>query len=246
MGMSKILAIDDDPAVTGDLQAKLGGSYQVVVANQPAQALEVARRERADLILCDVGMPDVDGYELCRQIKADRQIGDTPVVLMSDRRTGADDEKRGLDAGSVDYIDKSLDGAVLVTRLRVHLELRDAQMALKNQNALLEASVATRTAELEANRLALREAMHNLRTTRVAPGVYWVQVPEAGLYILCGTPADVVKNLMQRGYIAEERKGSVTCETGSAPMYATSQSDRSSASSPEPTSRASFELGSMS
>ncbi|OFZ99740.1 MAG: hypothetical protein A3H35_14690 [Betaproteobacteria bacterium RIFCSPLOWO2_02_FULL_62_17] len=56
--------------------------------------------------------------------------------------------------------------------------------------------------------------MHNLRTTCVAAGVYWVQVPEAGLYILCGCPGDVVKHLMLRGHIVEEHKGGVGCETG--------------------------------
>ena len=210
----KILAIDDDPAVTDYLQAKLSGAYVLVVTNQPGEALAVARRERPDLILCDVSMSGIDGYEVCRRIKADAELADTPVILLTASRLDASDEKRGLDAGSVDYLNKTLDGTVLQARLRLHLELRVAQKALITQNALLEASVAARTAELETSRLALREAMHNLRTTRVAPGVYWIQVPEAGLYILCGTPADVVKNLMLRGYIAEERKGSVTCETG--------------------------------
>ncbi|MSQ71867.1 MAG: response regulator [Betaproteobacteria bacterium] len=211
---SKILAIDDDAAVTDYLQANLGGTFDLVVTNDPGEALEMARRERPDLVLCDVSMPEIDGYELCRRIKADADLGDTPVILLTASRTEAGDEKRGLEAGSVDYLNKTLDRAVLQARLRLHLALRDAQGGMRDQNALLEASVAARTAELEASRLALREAMHNLRTTRVAPGVYWIQVPEAGLYILCGTPGDVVKNLMLRGYIAEERKGSVLCETG--------------------------------
>lgn len=211
---SKILAIDDDSAVTKYLQAKLGGHYDVVICNDPGQALELTRRERPDLVLCDVSMPGIDGYEVCRRIKADPEFGDTPVILLTASHTEAGDEKRGLEAGSVDYLNKTLDRAVLQGRLRLHFELREAQRAMKDQNAQLEASVAARTAELETSRLALREAMHNLRTTRVAPGVYWIQVPEAGLYILCGTPADVVKNLMLRGYIAEERKGSVMCETG--------------------------------
>ena len=211
---SKILAIDDDRAVTEYLLANLGGIYEVVVSNEPEQALELARRERPDLVLCDVSMPGLDGYEVCRRIKADPELSDTPVILLTASRTEASDEKRGLEAGSVDYLNKTLDRAVLQTRLRLHLELRAVQRAMKSQNAQLEANVAARTAELESSRLALREAMHNLRTTRVAPGVFWIQVPEAGLYILCGTPADVVKNLMLRGYIAEERKGGVSCETG--------------------------------
>ncbi len=210
----KILAIDDDAAVTAFLQSTLAARYAVVVTNRPLEALELARRERPDLILCDVGMPALDGYELCRRFKADPVLGDTPLIFLTGNELSAADEKRGLEAGSVDYLDKALDPAVFQARLRLHLELRDAQRALKSQNARLEARVATRTAELEASRLALREAMHNLRTTRVAPGVFWIQVPEAGLYILCGAPADVVKNLMLRGYIAEESRSGVLCETG--------------------------------
>ena len=210
----KILAIDDDAAVTAYLQAKLGAVYDVVATSDPLAALALARSERPDLILCDVVMPEMDGYELCRRIRADPLLAGTPVIFLTAAQIGPDDEKRWLEAGSVDYLDKALDPAVLRARLRLHLELRDAQQTMQEQNALLEARVATRTAELEASRLALREAMHNLRTTRVAPGVYWIQVPEAGLYILCGAPADVVKNLMLRGYIAEESRSGVLCETG--------------------------------
>ena len=211
---SKILAIDDDPAAADYFHAKLGSAYEVVVSHDSAKALELVRRERPDLVMCDVTMPEPDGYTVCRRIKEDPEFGDTPVILLTASRVEAAEEKRGFEAGSVDYLNKTLDRAVIQARLRLHLELRDAQKAMKNQYALLEASVAARTAELETSRRALREAMHNLRTTRVSPGVYWIQVPEAGLYILCGTPADVVKNLMLRGYIAEERQGSVTCETG--------------------------------
>ena len=210
----KILAIDDDAAVTAYLQAKLGAVYDVVATSDPLAALALARSERPDLILCEVVMPEMDGYELCRRIRADPLLAGTPVIFLTAAQIGPDDEKRWLEAGSVDYLDKALDPAVLRARLRLHLELRDAQQTMQEQNALLEARVATRTAELEASRLALREAMHNLRTTRVAPGVFWIQVPEAGLYILCGAPADVVKNLMLRGYIAEEGRGGVMCETG--------------------------------
>lgn len=211
---SKILAIDDDPALTELLQVKLGAVHDVVVCNDAREALALARREQPDLVLCDVVMPGVSGYEVCALLNADSTLAGTPVILMSANRTEAADQQRGLEAGAVDYLDKPLDFAVLLARVRLHLELRDVQKVMKNQNAQLEASVAARTAELETSRLALREAMHNLRTTRVAPGVYWIQVPEAGLYILCGAPADVVKNLMLRGYIAEERIGGAMVETG--------------------------------
>ncbi len=209
----KILAIDDDPAITDYLRARLGEQYVLLVTNQPANAIDIARAERPDLILCDVDMPELDGYAICRQIRAEQSTRDVPVIFLT-TKTEARDEARGFEAGAVDYIHKHLDRAVIEARVRTHLALRQAQHELRNQNAVLEVRVAERTGELEASREALREAMHNLRTTRVTSGVYWVQVPEAGIFILCGSPADVVKHLMLRGFISEDNKDGVACETG--------------------------------
>ncbi|MSQ70435.1 MAG: response regulator [Betaproteobacteria bacterium] len=209
----KILAIDDDPAITDYLRAMLGEHYALVATNEPAGAIDIARAERPDLILCDVDMQNLDGYAICRQIRAEESTRDVPIIFLT-TKTEARDEARGLDAGAVDYIHKHLDRAVIEARVRTHLALHDAQYALRNQNAILETRVAERTRELEASREALREAMHNLRTTRVTSGVYWVQVPEAGIFILCGSPADVVKHLMLRGLISDDTKEGVACETG--------------------------------
>ena len=186
-----ILAVDDDPVVTQYLEAKLGSNYRVVTTNLPADAIALARSERPDLILVDVDMSGLDGFELSRQIRADGQT-EAPVVFLTGRSDGAD-EVRGFEAGGVDYIHKQLDRDVLEARVRQQLQLHKMQQALRER---------------------LREAMHNLRTTRVTTGVFWVQIPEAGLYILCGSPEDVVKHLMLRGYIAEESRPGAPCETG--------------------------------
>src|SRR5262249_13241589 len=97
------------------------------------------------------------------------------------------------EAGGVDYIHKSLEREVLEARVRRQLGLHRVQKVLRER---------------------LREAMHNLRTTRVSAGVFWVQGPGAGLYILCGSPADVVKHLMLKGYIAQEARPGAPSETG--------------------------------
>lgn len=186
-----ILAVDDDPAVTQYLEAKLGNSYRLVTTNLPAKALELAHAEQPDLILVDVDMPDIDGFELCRRLKADGNA-DTPILFLTGRTDGSD-EVRGFEAGGVDYIYKHLEREVLEARVRQQISLQRVQKGLRER---------------------LREAMHNLRTTKVTTGVYWVQVPEAGLYILCGSPEDVVKHLMLRGYIAEETRPGAPSETG--------------------------------
>jgi hemerythrin len=210
---SRILAVDADPTVTGELQARLGQRYTMVVANTVADALRLAGETPPDLILCGVGAQGDYAYQWCRDLKADALARDVPVVLLASS-SRPHDEARALQAGAVDVVDPQADAALLAARMDTHIALRQTRDALDAQNTLLESLVAARTAELEANREELRKAMHNLRTTRVTNGVYWVQVPEAGLYILCGSPADVVKHLMLRGYIAQETRDGVECETG--------------------------------
>lgn len=191
-GQSTILAVDDDPAVTEYLQAKLGARYRLISTNSPGDALALARSEQPDLILLDVDMPELDGFELCRRMKRENETLDAPVIFLTARSEGFD-EVRGFEAGGVDYIHKRLDRAVLEARVRQQLALHESQRAMREK---------------------LREAMHNLRTTRVCAGVYWVQVPEADVRILCGSPADVVKHLMLRGYIVQEKRSGIDCETG--------------------------------
>ena len=191
-GQSTILAVDDDPAVTEYLQAKLGARYRLISTNSAGDALALARAEQPDLILLDVDMPELDGFELCRRMKRENETLDAPVIFLTGRSEGFD-EVRGFEAGGVDYVHKRLDRAVLEARVRQQLMLHESQRAMREK---------------------LREAMHNLRTTRVCAGVYWVQVPEADVRILCGSPADVVKHLMLRGYIVQEKKSGIDCETG--------------------------------
>jgi hemerythrin len=210
----KIFAISDDPTILVFLRAKVSDAYALKVVSGADDVEAAAGAESPDLILCDLSLPSLDGYGICRRLKANGATRDVPVVFVTPRPLEAADEQRGIEAGGVDYLSKTLDRDAIGARLRLHIALRDAQQELRRQNAMLEARVAERTAEVEASREALREAMHNLRTTRVSAGVYWVQVPEAGLYILCGCPGDVVKHLMLKGYIAEERRGGVQSETG--------------------------------
>jgi hemerythrin len=210
---SCILVVEADAAAAEGLRAGLAERYEWQVAGSGAQARQMARDTPPNLILCSLQLPDADGYQLCSEFKADALTQRVPVLLLTSNGE-ARDEARGLQAGAADFVDRQLDHGLLAARMDTHMALRHANEALEAQNAVLESLVAVRTAELEANREELRQAMHNLRTTRVTTGVYWVQVPEAGLYILCGSPADVVKHLMLRGYIAQETRGGVECETG--------------------------------
>jgi len=204
---ASILLVDDDATNLHVMhEILMGGGYHVLAAKNGKQALAIAAKAKPALILLDIMMPEMDGYEVCHRLKAAPETAGIPVIFVTALSSDAD-ESKGLDIGAVDYITKPISPSILMARVRTHLALAD-------QNHLLGEMVDRRTAELHQTQDALREAMNNLRLTKVTTGVYWLQVPEEGLYILCGCPAEVVKHLMRKGYIASEQKHGVACETG--------------------------------
>jgi two-component system cell cycle response regulator len=119
-----ILIVDDAPANLGALREVLQQQgYQVYVANAGERALKIARRVHPDLILLDVMMPGMDGFETCRQLKATPATARIPVIFMS-ARSETDDVVEGLDLGAVDYIGKPLRMAEVCARVRTQLQLR--------------------------------------------------------------------------------------------------------------------------
>ena len=206
-----VLTVDAAPLETRRLDVLLGEQFQVIAAHAADAALAIAESRLPDLILCGLGMPAVDGYALCAALKSRAATRDIPVILL----TGAVDaagELRAFKAGAVDFLSRAVDPQVLAVRIASRIALRNAGQRLQTQS--LELQVAQRAADLEASQQALRESMHNLRTTKISTGVYWVQVPEADIYILCAAPADIVKQMMLRGFISQENRGGVACETG--------------------------------
>jgi len=206
MDKSTILIVDDQETNIDLLVDALGNTYEIIVAMNGHEALEAAKTEIPDLILLDIMMPGMDGYEVCRCLKADEATRRIPIIFLT-AMDSQEDESKGLALGAVDYIVKPFNPPIVKARIKIHLQLYD-------QNQTLEARVIQRTAALEASRKALREAMNNLQTSRVANGVFWIQIPEAGLRILCGCPGEIVKHLMIKGYIATVCRGKTSFETG--------------------------------
>lgn len=144
---SKILLVDDEPANLELLIEVLQQQHQVSVAINGERALKLALAEpQPDLILLDVVMPGMDGYEVCRRLKADPRTARIPVIFITARQA-QEDEQRGLDLGAVDYITKPFSLAIVQSRVRTHLALYD-------QNRELEKRVRERTEELMQSRLA--------------------------------------------------------------------------------------------
>ena len=117
-------------------------SYKILTASNGQKGVERAILTQPDLILLDVMMPGIDGFETCERLKANEATADIPVIFMTALADSAD-KVRGFKSGGVDYITKPLDAAEVVNRVRTHLTLRDLQTKL-------EGRVKERTAELEA------------------------------------------------------------------------------------------------
>lgn len=120
----RILIVDDERLNIDVLNGLLREQYTIMVAMSGDQALKAVRSKyRPDLILLDIMMPEMDGYEVCRQLKADKMTCDIPVLFVT-AMNGVDDETKGFDVGAVDYITKPIKSAVALARIKTHLELK--------------------------------------------------------------------------------------------------------------------------
>lgn len=153
-----ILVVDDEISNIEIMNAALEDDYEICFATSGEQALEVARSVLPDLILLDVLMPGIDGYEVCRMLKDDMLLADVPIIFT----TGLSDqeaETKGLLLGAIDYVTKPIQPVVLRARVRNHIELKrlrdqlaqlavtDALTGLSNRRQL-EQTLAVETARL--------------------------------------------------------------------------------------------------
>jgi phosphoserine phosphatase RsbU/P len=128
-----ILIVDDTPINIGVISGALKDSFATKVANSGEKALAIASgKDKPDLILLDILMPEMDGYEVCRRLKADPATRDIPVIFLTSQ-TDAEDETKGFEVGAVDYIHKPFSAAVVKARVRTHLMLREAHAQIARQ-----------------------------------------------------------------------------------------------------------------
>ncbi|XXX35071.1 ATP-binding protein [Sorangium sp. So ce117] len=165
-----VLIVDDVPANLGVLVDSLECiGHRVLVAQGGEEALKRASLMRPDLILLDVLMPGIDGFETCRRLKEAERTRDIPVLFMT-CLTDAADKLVGFRAGGVDYITRPFEIGEVIARITTHMSLREAQKQLEEKNAELqrvhqelEQRVRERTAELASSNAALRESQHLLQ-----------------------------------------------------------------------------------
>jgi putative two-component system response regulator len=143
-----VLAVDDTPANLSLLSQVLGVHYRVQLAVSGSKALELARRKAPDIIVLDVMMPEMDGYEVCRRLKADPRTAAVPVLFLT-ALNGPQDETRGFEAGGADFVAKPFTPATLLARVKTHLELKAWQDALRDRNAWLQGELQSRIEEVD-------------------------------------------------------------------------------------------------
>ncbi|MBF0392377.1 MAG: two-component system response regulator [Alphaproteobacteria bacterium] len=172
---STILIVDDETMNLTLLGGILGREHATIAVRSGEEALRVAvGSPRPDLILLDIMMPGMDGYEVCRRLKADSATADIPIIFI----TGLSDsgeEAAGLALGAADYVTKPISPAIVSARVKIHLDLKKAHDQLRNQNLMLEQKVAERTWELAVTQDATIISLATLAEERD---------PETGNHIL--------------------------------------------------------------
>ena len=161
-----VLVVDDTPDNLSLMSGLLKDIYKVKIANNGERALKIAMTGTPpDIILLDIMMPVMDGYETCRHLKANVETRDIPVIFLT-AKVEIEDEIRGFELGAVDYITKPISPPVVLARVKTHLQLKRMSDYLRDQNAFLEDEVRRRTQEVVATQEVTILTMASLAETR--------------------------------------------------------------------------------
>ena len=221
-----ILIVDDTPLNIGVISGALKDSYKTKVATTGEKALALASaEEKPDLILLDIMMPGMDGYEVCSRLKADPATSEIPIIFLTGQ-TSAEDETRGFEVGAVDYVHKPFSPAVVKARVRSHILLREARAQLACQlqalNTELEMARQIQLSILPHSipkLTGLDIAAHYLPMTSVAGDFYdFIQIDDKHIGVLIadvsghGLPSALIASMLQvaltgqAGHAAEPAK----------------------------------------
>jgi len=147
----KILVVDDEPINIDVLGGLLKQDYRLIVAKNGERALKAAQSGNPDLILLDIMMPDMDGYEVCRRLKADESTREIPVIFIT-AMNQADDETLGFELGAADYITKPVSPPILKARVKTQLALTQNRKELQAAYATIKTQKDRMEAELNVGR----------------------------------------------------------------------------------------------
>nr|WP_321400857.1 two-component system response regulator [uncultured Desulfobacter sp.] len=160
-----VLVVDDTPTNIDVVKRVLSETHLVQAAVSGKIALKIIEKKKPDLVLLDIMMPEMDGYEVCRRIKGDERFADLPVIFLT-AKAEEEDEAKGLSLGASDYITKPINPPILLKRVKIHLELKASRDYLKQQNEILEKKVIERTMQMEELQDVTMVAMGALTESR--------------------------------------------------------------------------------
>jgi putative two-component system response regulator len=143
----RILVVDDAPENLMIMESVLSKDYSLKMFSDSTQALEYAFANPPDLILLDVMMPGIDGFEICRQFKANARLADVPVIFITSK-TDIEDEERGFAVGASDFIHKPISAPIVSARVRTHIKIKFLLDFLKAENKNLQKSAEHSSSEM--------------------------------------------------------------------------------------------------
>lgn len=163
---STILVVDDSPENLELMGGLLSDLYRIKVASSGSRALKILENDvLPDLILLDVMMPDLNGWDVCRAIKSNQRLAEIVVIFLT-AKTSSDDEKLGFDLGAIDYISKPINPATLLSRVKTHLSLKRMSDSLRDRNLILKGEIEKGVQEIRAIQETTIHAMASLAETR--------------------------------------------------------------------------------
>jgi putative two-component system response regulator len=185
---AKILVVDDNLPSLKQIGAQLGENYEVSLAKSGALALQICMREKPDLILLDIEMPGMDGFETLKRLRLNRYLGSIPVIFLTGNHD-TETEVRGLQSGARDFITKPVEKSILFHRIELHLKFSAYQSQLESKVAKMSDSVALAFAELIECRDE-NTGEHVARTSRYV-GMLGRKLMEMGLFTDELNPTDL-------------------------------------------------------
>ncbi|MDR3594537.1 two-component system response regulator [Clostridium sp.] len=166
MDRQKTIMIVDDTEMNIDILVEaLQYEYELIVAINGLEAMELIEEQKPDLILLDIMMPEMDGYEVLQKLKKNQELNHIPVILLS-AITDSGSKTKGFSLGAVDYVTKPFEIVEVKARVKTQLRLEEARLVLENQNSVLEEKVKERTKLIERTNSATIYCLAALAETR--------------------------------------------------------------------------------
>jgi putative two-component system response regulator len=142
-----VLVVDDAPENLMIMESLLAKDYSLKLFNDAKEALAYAFNNPPDLILLDIMMPDINGFEMCRRLKVDPKLADIPVIFITSKNED-EYEEYGFSVGASDFIHKPINASILVARVKTHVKIKLVMDYLRNENVRLQDSKTKSPSEL--------------------------------------------------------------------------------------------------